>query len=274
MVKQLVSTMPVSAGIVKSYVPGESTDSAVEATRGLVDDGLKATLDFLGEDTLDVEQADATVAAYVDLLKSLSVPRPEPQRRGVGQALRDRAGPPRRRPQDGPRARAEHLPGRPQRRHHGHPRHGGPHHHRLDAEHPARAAQGLPRDRCRAPGLPAPHRGGLPGAGVRGVARAAVQGRLQRARRGRLPEPARRRPLLHPLPQDPARRPGLPDDRQPRPAHRRDRVLAGESLRAGAGLLRVPDAVRHPARGAATPGEVGGDRCACTCPTARSGTGT
>ena len=72
MVKQLVSTMPVSAGIVKSYVPGESTDSAVEATRGLVDDGLKATLDFLGEDTLDVEQADATVAAYVDLLKSLS----------------------------------------------------------------------------------------------------------------------------------------------------------------------------------------------------------
>ena len=72
MVKQLVSTMPVSAGIVKGYVPGESTDSAVEATRGLVDDGLKVTLDFLGEDTLDVEQADATVAAYVDLLKSLS----------------------------------------------------------------------------------------------------------------------------------------------------------------------------------------------------------
>ena len=71
-VKRLVSTMPVSAGIVKSYVPGESTDSAVEATRGLVDDGLKVTLDFLGEDTLDVEQADATVAAYVDLLKSLS----------------------------------------------------------------------------------------------------------------------------------------------------------------------------------------------------------
>ena len=71
-VKQLVSTMPVSAGIVKSYVPGETTESAVEATRGLVDDGLKATLDFLGEDTLDVEQAEATVAAYVDLLKQLA----------------------------------------------------------------------------------------------------------------------------------------------------------------------------------------------------------
>ncbi len=71
-VKRLVSAMPVSAGIVKSYVPGESTEAAVEAARGLVEDHLKATLDFLGEDTLDVEQADATVAAYVDLLKQLS----------------------------------------------------------------------------------------------------------------------------------------------------------------------------------------------------------
>jgi proline dehydrogenase len=71
-VKRLVSTMPVSAGIVKSYVPGETTATAVDATRRLVEDHLKATLDFLGEDTLDVEQAEATVAAYVELLKELS----------------------------------------------------------------------------------------------------------------------------------------------------------------------------------------------------------
>ncbi len=71
-VKKLVSTMPVSSGIVTSYVPGETTESAVDATAGLVDDGLRATLDFLGEDTLDVEHADATVAAYLDLLQQLS----------------------------------------------------------------------------------------------------------------------------------------------------------------------------------------------------------
>ncbi|WP_125037701.1 proline dehydrogenase family protein [Nocardioides sp. LS1] len=71
-IKKLVSTMPVSAGIVTSYVPGETTDSAVDATAGLVGDGLKVTLDFLGEDTLDVEQADATVAAYLDLLQALA----------------------------------------------------------------------------------------------------------------------------------------------------------------------------------------------------------
>src|SRR5262245_41409048 len=70
-VKKLVSTMPVSAGIVRSHVPGETTDSAADATAELVDHGLQVTLDFLGEDTLDVEHADATVAAYVDLLREL-----------------------------------------------------------------------------------------------------------------------------------------------------------------------------------------------------------
>ncbi len=71
-VKKLVSTMPLSSGIVRGYVPGETTESAVDATARLVGDGLTVTLDFLGEDTLDAEQADATVAAYVDLLRQLS----------------------------------------------------------------------------------------------------------------------------------------------------------------------------------------------------------
>ena len=71
-VKRLVSSMPVSAGIVKSYVPGETTETAVDATARLVADGLKVTLDFLGEDTLDVEQAEATVTAYVELLTELA----------------------------------------------------------------------------------------------------------------------------------------------------------------------------------------------------------
>jgi proline dehydrogenase len=71
-VKQLVSTLPVSSGIVTSYVPGETTQAAVDATAGLVDSGLTTTLDFLGEDTLDAEQAEATVAAYTDVLAALA----------------------------------------------------------------------------------------------------------------------------------------------------------------------------------------------------------
>jgi proline dehydrogenase len=70
-VKKLVSTMPVSSGIVTNHVPGEGTDDAVTATARLLDDGLHVTLDFLGEDTLDLAQAEATVAAYKEVLAEL-----------------------------------------------------------------------------------------------------------------------------------------------------------------------------------------------------------
>jgi proline dehydrogenase len=71
-VKNFVTAMPVSSGIVARYVPGESTEEAVDATQGCIDNGLQVTLDFLGEDTLDREQADATVAAYLEMLTALS----------------------------------------------------------------------------------------------------------------------------------------------------------------------------------------------------------
>jgi len=69
--KKLISTMPVSSGIVSSYVPGEDTASAVRATEELIASGLHVTLDHLGEDTLDPEQAEATVNAYLDVLAAL-----------------------------------------------------------------------------------------------------------------------------------------------------------------------------------------------------------
>ncbi|MGA9749195.1 MAG: proline dehydrogenase family protein [Nocardioides sp.] len=71
-VKRAVTAMPVSSGIVHNYVPGESTDAAVGATAELIASGLHVTLDFLGEDTLDREQADATVTAYLELLRALA----------------------------------------------------------------------------------------------------------------------------------------------------------------------------------------------------------
>jgi proline dehydrogenase len=71
-VKHLVSTMPVSSGIVARYVAGESVDDAVSATSTLLDSGRLVTLDHLGEDTLDRRQAQATVDAYVLLLSRLA----------------------------------------------------------------------------------------------------------------------------------------------------------------------------------------------------------
>ena len=70
-IKKLISTMPVSSGIVSNYVPGEETSSAVGATEELIASGLHVTLDYLGEDTLDPEQAEATVNAYLDVLAAL-----------------------------------------------------------------------------------------------------------------------------------------------------------------------------------------------------------
>ncbi len=71
-VKEVVTRLPVSSAIVNRYVPGEATDRAVEASRVLIEDGLHVTLDFLGEDTQDEAQAEATVAAYLELLEGLS----------------------------------------------------------------------------------------------------------------------------------------------------------------------------------------------------------
>ena len=70
-VKEVVTRLPVSSGIVNRYVPGEQTPQAVDASHTLIDDGLNVTLDFLGEDTLDEAQAEATVEAYLDLLDQL-----------------------------------------------------------------------------------------------------------------------------------------------------------------------------------------------------------
>src|SRR4029453_7346527 len=75
--------------------PGETPHSAVEAPARLVDDGLLVTLDFLGEDTLDLEQAEATVAAYLDVLQDLAArglsrnPEGSGKRSAIGQALPD-----------------------------------------------------------------------------------------------------------------------------------------------------------------------------------------
>lgn len=71
-VKDLMTTMPVSSGLVDRYVAGESTEAAVSTTRALVDEGLEVTLDFLGEDTLDEAQAERTVQAYLELLEQLA----------------------------------------------------------------------------------------------------------------------------------------------------------------------------------------------------------
>ena len=270
--------MPVSSGIVHSYVPGETTEDAVDGTAELVDDGIHVTLDFLGEDTLDVEQAEATVAAYLDLLEQLAAARPGPAApRSSVKLSRDRPG-----------AAATY---------------GGGHKIALEnARTICRAARNAGttvtldmEDHTTTDSTLAilrelrkdfPETGAVLQAYLHRTeadCRAlAYEGSRVRLCKGAYHEPEevafqdrdRRRQVLRPLPQGAAGRPGLPDDRHPRPADGRDRVVAREPLRPGAGHLRVPDALRHPARRSSSGWPRRARRCGSTSPTAPSGTAT
>jgi proline dehydrogenase len=69
--KQLVSTLPVSSGVVARFVAGETAQDATRVTRELESQGLRVTLDHLGEDVLEPAQAEATRDAYLVLLDLL-----------------------------------------------------------------------------------------------------------------------------------------------------------------------------------------------------------
>jgi len=71
-IRHLVETAPVSRDVVARFVAGTTAEDAVRTSRALVEKGLLVSLDHLGEDTLDVEQATHIRDAYLRLLKLLT----------------------------------------------------------------------------------------------------------------------------------------------------------------------------------------------------------
>ena len=71
-VRNLIEKAPVSRDVVRRFVAGESTADAVGAATALAQTGRLSTIDFLGEDTTDLDQARATSDAYVELLGAMS----------------------------------------------------------------------------------------------------------------------------------------------------------------------------------------------------------
>jgi proline dehydrogenase len=104
-VEHLVETAPLTRDVVHRFVPGPAEDDAVAATRRLVDAGLLVSLDHLGEDTTDPEQAATAAKAYLSLLDRLAAEGLTPQAEvslklsAVGQAL----------PGDGERIALDHA---------------------------------------------------------------------------------------------------------------------------------------------------------------------
>ncbi len=70
-IHQLIVGAPITRAVVARFVAGYSADDALRVTQALQAEGLLVTLDYLGEDTVDPEQATAVTDEYVRLLGRL-----------------------------------------------------------------------------------------------------------------------------------------------------------------------------------------------------------
>jgi proline dehydrogenase len=71
--RDMIMATPVTRDVVARFVAGETAADALAVTDRLLADGRLVTIDFLGEDTTDPEQAAAVADEYVQLLFRLSV---------------------------------------------------------------------------------------------------------------------------------------------------------------------------------------------------------
>ena len=69
--RAVVENAPVSRAVVARYVAGNRTEDAVRIARQLIDDGLAVSIDYLGEDTTELAEAERIVREYVTLLAAL-----------------------------------------------------------------------------------------------------------------------------------------------------------------------------------------------------------
>jgi proline dehydrogenase len=70
-IRDLVQKAPVSRAVVKRFVPGAQHGDVVAAAAEIAATGRLSTIDYLGEDTTDLAQAQRTRDAYLELLTAL-----------------------------------------------------------------------------------------------------------------------------------------------------------------------------------------------------------
>src|SRR5689334_6343269 len=73
--ERTVTRMSTTKKLVDRFVAGASEPNAVAAVENLLSSGRYITVDYLGEDTTDIEQARNTVTHYLSLLSLLTVLR-------------------------------------------------------------------------------------------------------------------------------------------------------------------------------------------------------
>jgi proline dehydrogenase len=70
--RRAAERLPVTRKVVDRFVAGVTVPEAVDSVARLRDSGRTVTIDYLGEDTTKIEDAEATVGAYLELLDALS----------------------------------------------------------------------------------------------------------------------------------------------------------------------------------------------------------
>lgn len=70
-IRDVIEKAPVSRSVVKRFVPGASRADVVGAAAEIEESGRLATIDYLGEDTTELAQAQHTRDAYLSLLTAL-----------------------------------------------------------------------------------------------------------------------------------------------------------------------------------------------------------
>jgi proline dehydrogenase len=63
--------IPITRKVVHRFVPGETVADALESVAALRESGRLVTIDYLGEDVMDLDTANETVDAYLTLLDGL-----------------------------------------------------------------------------------------------------------------------------------------------------------------------------------------------------------
>jgi proline dehydrogenase len=69
--RRAAERMPVTREVVGRFVPGETLDRVLDSVAVLRDSGRYVSVDYLGEDVTDFDDADAAVQVYLDLVDEL-----------------------------------------------------------------------------------------------------------------------------------------------------------------------------------------------------------
>lgn len=68
---RIVERSPLTRGVVRRFVPGDTLDDVVDIVTALRDSGRYLSIDYLGENVTDADDAAAAVRAYLGLLDVL-----------------------------------------------------------------------------------------------------------------------------------------------------------------------------------------------------------